>query len=93
MRQKPLVFTAALIAMTLPQADAVERQLELDTVTVVGQKAVPGVVFNIPWQSSEPLRLKAQPPAAVETIQPIERDDYEEWLRLRLGQGAQRLTD
>lgn len=66
-----------------PPALLAEDRVDLDTLTIKGQKAVPALVFNIPWQRGEPPRLKALTPTASAPLQPIEREDFMLWQDMR----------
>lgn len=90
MAQQRWMAVVVVIGLGLTHAEAADKRLELDTLTVFGQKAMPALVFNPPWQSSEPPRLKPLPQATPDTIRPIEQEEYMLWLQLRTGQGTAR---
>lgn len=82
-----LMMACMALALNVPLCCLAEVRVELDTLTIKGQKSQPGVVFAIPWQRGEVPRYKQLATGQSDALRPLNREDFLLWLEIRTGRG------
>lgn len=84
-KQVRLLIACAAFALVVPLYCLADVRVELDTLTIKGQKTQPGVVFVIPWQRGEVPQYKQLAAEQSDVLRPLNREDFSLWLETRTG--------
>ena len=70
-------------------------EIELDTTTIKGNRALPKVLAIVPWKKALPPELAGQPETSLleSVLQPLERDVFQRELRYLSNAADQNETD